>query len=103
MTRFWCFRSVGIGSESYKRVLLREIILLRLRPHVMQSDCSENRPFPSKLQSIIFTVHSHAQHFLNPQQMTRDSSISRLWVLTKSSTRFGQRIAQRISKTVLRW
>jgi hypothetical protein len=44
-------------------------------------------------------VHSHALRPLILQRTTRDSGISRLWLRTRSSTRYGRSIARRILKT----
>ena len=37
------------------------------------------------------------------ERTTRNSGISRLWLLTTNSTRYGRRIARRISKTAPHW
>ena len=56
----------------------------------MPNACSGYRRLSSKLRSITSTVRSRELRPVIPQRPTRDSSISTLWLLTTSSTRYGQ-------------
>ena len=69
----------------------------------MHNGCSGHRLTFSKRRSITFTVHSRALRPVIPQRTTRDSGISRLWLLTRSSTKYGRSIARRILRTALHW
>ena len=104
VTRIWRWPSAGTGSASCRRASL---------PATMRRALEAS----SRAQRLLWTSPSHVRNggvsllrCARPRGIlrfricrARDSSISRLWSPTTSSSKYGRRIARRISRTALRW
>jgi hypothetical protein len=115
--------SAGVGSESCKPASLPETMLL---PSMQQGE--HNGYFGHRLQCLKRRSITSMLHFLTlhpaippslklrrtslpfsansrtcPPQLQRRRSISRRWLLTSDSSKYGQRTARRISRTEPHW